>query len=74
MMNLPVPSLIVINATNYHHHIPEQHMEVLTPDSLADFLNRILQNEVQVWTHRKALETRCAVTLQGITLGLYFLI
>lgn len=48
MMTLPVPSLIVINATNYLHHIPEEHLQVLTPDSLADFLDRILQNEIQV--------------------------
>lgn len=48
MMTLPTPSLIVINATNYLHHIPEEHMEVLTPETLADFLNRILQNDIQV--------------------------
>ena len=48
MTNLPLPSLIVINATNYLHHIPEQHMDIVTPDTLADFLNRILQNDIQV--------------------------
>lgn len=48
MTALPVPSLIVINATNYLHHIPEKHMEILTPETLADFLNRILQNDIEV--------------------------
>lgn len=53
MMTLPVPSLIVINATNYLHHIPDEHMEILTPETLAEFLNRILQNDIQVLKRRK---------------------
>ena len=57
MTNLPLPSLIVINATNYLHHIPEQHMDIVTPDTLADFLNRILQNDIQVLEREKK---RCA--------------
>lgn len=48
MMNLPLPSLIVINATNYLHHIPEEHMQILTPETLAAFLDSILLEEVQV--------------------------
>lgn len=48
METLPVPCLIVINATNYAHHLPEQHIEVLSPDNLEDFLARVLRNEVQV--------------------------
>ena len=48
MTTLPVPSLIVINATSFHHHLPEQHMEILTTENLAEFLNRILQNDVHV--------------------------
>jgi hypothetical protein len=48
MTTLSVPSLIVINATNYLHHIPEEHTEIITPENLADFLNRILQNDIQV--------------------------
>ena len=48
MTTLPVPSLIVINATSFHHHLPEQRMEILTTENLAEFLNRILQNDVHV--------------------------
>jgi len=48
MTTLPVPSLIVINATNYLHHIPEEHTDIITPENLAEFLNRILQNDIQV--------------------------
>lgn len=53
MMTLPVPSLIVINATNYLHHIPDEHMEILTPETLAEFLNQILQNDIQVLKRRE---------------------
>ncbi len=50
MTTLPLPSLIVINATNYLHHIPEEHLEILSPDSLADFLDRVQLNEIEVRT------------------------
>lgn len=54
MTTLPVPSLIVINATNYLHHIPEEHTDIITPENLAEFLNRILQNDIQVWGQRNS--------------------
>jgi len=47
MMSLPVPSIIVINATSFHHHLPEEYIEILTPENLAEFLNRVLQNDIQ---------------------------
>lgn len=55
MTTLPVPSLIVINATNYLHHIPEEHTDIITPENLAEFLNRILQNDIQVRGKRKSM-------------------
>ena len=48
MTTLPVPSLMVINATSFHHHFPEEHYESLSRENVAEFLNRILQNEIQV--------------------------
>ena len=48
MTSLPVPSLIVINATSFEHHIPEEHLEAISPENLADFLDQILQNEIHV--------------------------
>ena len=48
MMSLPVPSIIVINATSFHHHLPEEYIEILTPENLSEFLNRVLQNDIQV--------------------------
>lgn len=48
MTALPVPSMIVINATSFHHHFPEEHFEVLTHEALADFLDRIVKDEIQV--------------------------
>ena len=51
MMSLPVPSIIVINATSFHHHLPEEYIEILTPENLAEFLNRVLQNDIQVHTN-----------------------
>jgi len=47
MMSLPVPSIIVINATSFHHHLPEEYIEILTPENLSEFLNRVLQNDIQ---------------------------
>jgi thioredoxin domain-containing protein 10 len=48
--NLPVPSLIVINSTNFLHHIPDNaHLvEVLSSETLCHFLDRILAEEIQV--------------------------
>ncbi|KAI9565415.1 hypothetical protein GHT06_009207 [Daphnia sinensis] len=75
MTTLPVPSLIVINATNYLHHIPEKHMEILTPESLADFLNRILQNDIEayggmgVMARAKRMYYEGTTTLAGMWYG-----
>ncbi|XP_006612399.1 protein disulfide-isomerase TMX3 isoform X1 [Apis dorsata] len=41
MMVLPLPSLIVINTTTNHHHIPEDETEKLTPHVIELFLEQI---------------------------------
>lgn len=41
MMVLPLPSLIVINTTTNHHHIPEDEAEKLTPHVIELFLEQI---------------------------------
>ncbi|PBC27566.1 Protein disulfide-isomerase [Apis cerana cerana] len=41
MMILPLPSLIVINTTTNHHHIPEDETEKLTPHVIELFLEQI---------------------------------
>lgn len=41
MMVLPLPSLIVINTTTNHHHIPEDEIEKLTPHVIELFLEQI---------------------------------
>lgn len=48
MMSLPIPSIIVINATSFHHHLPEEYIEILTPENLSEFLDRVLNNDIQV--------------------------
>jgi len=49
MTTLPVPSIIVINATSFHHHLPEEYIEILSPENLAEFLDRVLQNDIQAY-------------------------
>lgn len=44
MTTLPLPCLLVLNSTTYHHHIPEDDPEHLTPEALDLFLERI-QNQ-----------------------------
>ena len=58
--NLPVPSLIVINSTNFLHHIPDNaHLvEVLSSETLGLFLDRIVAEEIQV---RNVIATDIAV-------------
>lgn len=41
MMILPLPSMIVINSTTNHHHIPEDEPEKLTPHVIEMFLEKI---------------------------------
>ncbi|XP_020298819.1 protein disulfide-isomerase TMX3 isoform X2 [Pseudomyrmex gracilis] len=41
MMVVPLPSLIVINTTTNHHHIPEDETEKLTPKVIELFLEQI---------------------------------
>merc|ERR1712071_501042 len=49
MTTLPVPSIIVINATSFHHHLPEEYIEILSPENLAEFLDLVLQNDIQAY-------------------------
>jgi len=41
MATLPVPSLIVVNTTSFHHYIPEDEPQHLTHDAIASFLDQI---------------------------------
>lgn len=48
MMVLPLPSLIVINTTTNHHHIPEDETEKLTPHVIELFLEQIRNESAPV--------------------------
>lgn len=48
MMVLPLPSLIVINTTTNHHHIPEDETEKLTPYVIELFLEQIRNESAPV--------------------------
>lgn len=48
MMVLPLPSLIVINTTTNHHHIPEDEAEKLTPQVIEFFLEQIRNESAPV--------------------------
>ena len=41
MMVMPVPSLIVINTSTSHHHIPDDEPRKLTPQAIEMFLDHI---------------------------------
>lgn len=49
MMVLPLPSLIVINTTTNHHHIPEDETEKLTPHVIELFLEQIRNESAPVY-------------------------
>jgi len=48
MMTLPIPSLLVINTTTNHHHIPEDETEKLTPYVIELFLEQIRNESAPV--------------------------
>lgn len=48
MMTLPIPSLLVINTTTNHHHIPEDETEKLTPYVIELFLEQIRNESARV--------------------------
>ena len=45
METLSVPSLLVINSTTHHHHLPEDSAEYLTPEAIEIFLDSVLAGE-----------------------------
>lgn len=49
-MTLPIPSLLVINTTTNHHHIPEDETEKLTPYVIELFLEQIRNESAPVLT------------------------
>jgi len=49
MMTLPIPSLLVINTTTNHHHIPEDETEKLTPYVIELFLEQIRNESAPVY-------------------------
>lgn len=48
MTTLPIPSLLVINTTTNHHHIPEDETEKLTPYVIELFLEQIRNESAPV--------------------------
>lgn len=48
MMVLPLPSLIVINTTTNHHHIPEDEPIKLTVHVIESFLEQIRSDNAPV--------------------------
>lgn len=48
MMTLPVPSLLVINTTTNHHHIPEDETDKLNPYVIELFLEQIRNESAPV--------------------------
>ncbi|KAK3878946.1 hypothetical protein Pcinc_016485 [Petrolisthes cinctipes] len=42
MERLPLPSLLVVNATTLHHHMPEDPAKHLTPEAIQLFLDAVL--------------------------------
>ena len=45
MENLEIPSLLVINTTSFHHHLPDDESSQLTPAAVEIFLDSILSGE-----------------------------
>ena len=45
MENLEIPSLLVINTTSFHHHLPDDEPSQLTPAAVELFLDSILSGE-----------------------------
>ncbi|XP_011643356.1 protein disulfide-isomerase TMX3 isoform X1 [Pogonomyrmex barbatus] len=70
MMTLPIPSLLVINTTTNHHHIPEDETEKLTPYVIELFLEQIRNesapryggNSWLVRSYRKWFEMKTVLT------------
>lgn len=48
MMAVPLPFLIVLNSSTYHHHIPEDDPSQMTPDSIHMFLESIYNQSAPV--------------------------
>lgn len=48
MERLPLPSLIVVNATTMHHHLPEDPPHHLTPQAIQIFLDSIIVSSAPV--------------------------
>ncbi|XP_046396387.1 protein disulfide-isomerase TMX3 isoform X1 [Ischnura elegans] len=49
MTVLPLPNLLVINSTTNHHHLPSVEASSLSPESLAAFLDEILNHSVPAY-------------------------
>lgn len=45
---LPLPSLLVVNTTTHHYHLPHQEAHLLDHEAVVEFLNSILSNEAEV--------------------------
>lgn len=50
MQALPLPHLIVLNSSTYHHHIPEDDPSQMTPESIHIFLEQIYNQTAPVST------------------------
>lgn len=48
MERLPLPSLLVVNATTMHHHLPEDPPHHLTPQAIQIFLDSIIATSAPV--------------------------
>lgn len=48
MRVMPLPSLIVINTSTSHHHIPDDEPRKLTPQAIEMFLDHIHNDTAQV--------------------------
>ena len=48
MMVVPLPSLIVINTTTSHHHIPDDEPAKLTSHAIESFLEQIRNENAPV--------------------------
>ena len=52
---LPIPSLLVVNSTSYHYHIPDDDPTMLTKEAVEIFLGQVLNNTAQVTTNSEIL-------------------
>lgn len=48
MERLPLPSLLVVNASTLHHHMPEDPAKHLTPEAIHLFLDAVLAQNAPV--------------------------